>query len=412
NIYKFRTLVQGAEKSIGARLLNKEDQGSYYTRTGRLLKRSKLDELPQLFNVIRGNMRLAGPRPVRPVFLDQFRQAIPGYESRFLVPPGITGIAQLRGGYYTSPRNKLRYDLIYIKRRSLVLDFQLVFLTMVKVCNRWFSTGFFVLFLFLFVSFIPADVQLSLYVSVAGLNVSVVYLFIILVAGGLFLKNGPNQVALYRGPLNIPIILFVAVSAVSAVLSRDADHALQRAGYYIVTGFLVAFLIVNSLATKRFILLMTRVVALTSVVMSVLGLFQIFLSNYTVALASMANSNQLVTGYVRATSLLGNPVVLSVYLVLGLPLLLAEVTRAVNQTKRDFWLVCATLSFVGVFFTQTRIGLLALLVTGTAFLSRRLTHSLSFVTICLLCFLFLISLGGARFSPLGFQGEVKRWTHE
>jgi lipopolysaccharide/colanic/teichoic acid biosynthesis glycosyltransferase len=412
HIYKFRTLVEDAEKKIGARLLNQDDQGAYYTPIGRWLKRSKLDELPQLFNVIRGNMRFAGPRPVRPIFLEQFKDTIAGYELRFLVPPGITGIAQLRGGYYTSPRNKLRYDLIYIKHRSLVFDFQLVFLTLVKICDRWFSTGFFILFLFLFVSFIPAEVQLSLHVSVAGLKISLVYLFIILIACGLFLKNGPRQVALYRGPLNLPLVLFVAVSVISAILSQNVDHALQRAGYYIVTGFMVAFMIVNNLATKGFILMMTRVVALTSVLMSVLGLFQIFLSNYTVALASSAHGDHLVLGYVRASALLGNPVVLAVYLVLGLPLLFAEVILASSQRKRDFWLICATLSFVGIFFTQTRIGLLALFVTGTAFLSRRLTHSLSFVTVCLLCVLFLISLGGARFSPSGFQEEVNDWAEE
>lgn len=410
-IYKFRTLAEGAEKKIGARLLSTED-GLYFTRIGKFLKRSKLDELPQLFNVIRGDMRLAGPRPIRPIFLDQFKEMVPGYDSRFWVPPGITGIAQLRGGYYTSPKNKLRYDLIYIMNRSLRLDFQLVFLTLVKILNRWFSTGFFVLFLFLLVSFIPASLQPSLYGTFFGMRVSLVSLFIILVAGGLFLKRGPTQVALYRGPLNLPLLFFIVLSIVSALFSEDVEQALQRAGYYVVTGFLLAFLIVNSLATKGFILLMTRVVALTSVVLSVLGLFQIFLFNYELVLASSTQDDQLLTGYVRASSLLGNPVVLAVYLVLGLPLLLAEVIRASGQRGRDFWLICATVSFVGIFLTQTRVGLLALLVTGTAFLSRRLRHGLSFVTICLLCFLFLISLGGARFSPLKIQGEVEHWAQE
>jgi lipopolysaccharide/colanic/teichoic acid biosynthesis glycosyltransferase len=411
-IYKFRTLVEDAEKKIGARLLSTEDQGLYYTKIGRFLKRSKLDELPQLFNVIRGEMRLAGPRPARPVFLEECERTIRYYACRFLVPPGITGIAQLRGGYYTSPRNKLRYDLIYIQRRSLRLDFQLVFLTWIKILNRWFSKSFFMLFLFLFVSFLPADLQPSLYVTFFGTRVSLVYLFIIVLAGGLFLKMGPTQVALYRGPLNLPLILFLILGACSALVSEDLNQTLQRSGYYLVTGFLVAFLIVNSLATKGFILLTARVVALTSVVMSVLGLLQIFLFNYTVAIASSLPPEQLVAGYLRASSVLGNPVVLAVYLVLGLPLLLAEVTRASGQKERDFWLVCATLSFVGIFFTQTRVGLLALLVTGTAFLSRRLADALFFVTVCLFGFLFLMSLGGARFSPVEAQGEVADWLRK
>ncbi len=410
-IYKFRTLVEGAERKIGARLLGPEDQGIYYTRIGRILKRSKLDEVPQLFNVIRGEMRLTGPRPIRPIFLDQSEQTIPRYASRFLVPPGITGIAQLRGGYYTSPRNKLRYDLIYINHRSLLLDCKVVSLTFAKILNRWFNRGVFVLFLFLFVSFLPAGLQSSLYVTFFGARVSLVYLFIILVAGGLFFKKGPTQVCLYRGPLNVPLVLFIVLSAVSVFFAEDLDQGLLRAGYYMVTGFLVAFLIVNSLATKGFIILTARVIALTSVVMSVLGLFQIFLFNYTVALASSVSQEQL-AGYIRASSLLGNPVVLAVYLVLGLPLLLSEVTRASQQRERDFWLICATLSFVGIFFTQTRIGLLALLVTGTAFLSRRRRHALFFVMICLVWLLSLISLGGARFSPAGVQGEVADWVQK
>jgi lipopolysaccharide/colanic/teichoic acid biosynthesis glycosyltransferase len=410
-IYKFRTLVEGAEKKIGARLLGPEDQGIYYTRIGRILKRSKLDELPQLLNVIRGEMRLTGPRPVRPIFLDQFEGTIPNYAHRFFVPPGITGIAQLRGGYYTTPRNKLRYDLIYIKQRSLLLDFKVVFLTFAKILNRWFNRGFFVLFLFLFVSFLPADLQPSLYVTFFEARISLVYVFIIIVAAGLFFKKGPTQVCLYRGPLNFALVLFVALSAVSAFFAADLDQALLRVGYYMVTGFLVAFTIVNSLATRGFIILTARVIALTSVVMSVLGLLEIFLFNYTVALAGSVSREEL-AGYIRASSLLGNPVVLAVYLVLGLPLLLSEVTRAARQRERDFWLICATLSFVGIFFTQTRIGLLALLVTGTAFLSRRRSYAVFFVAICLVCVLSLITLGGSRFSPAGVQSEVAAWMEK
>jgi lipopolysaccharide/colanic/teichoic acid biosynthesis glycosyltransferase len=411
-IYKFRTLVPGAEQKIGARLLDKEDQGVYYTKIGRLLKRTKLDELPQLFNVIRGEMRLAGPRPLRPIFLDQLEQTVAYYAYRFLVPPGITGIAQLRGGYYTSPRNKLRYDLIYIKRRSLLLDFQLVFFTFVKILNRWLSGVFFVLFLFLFVSFMPASLQSFLYISILGVRISLVYVFILLVTAGLFFKKGPAQVALYRVPLNRPLFLFLVLSGISAFFSEDLQYTVQRAGYYVVTGFLVAFVIVNSLATKGFILLTARVIALTSVMMSVLGLFQIFLFNYTVAVAASLSTEKLVESYIRASSLLGNPVVLSVYLVLGLPLVLAELTRATAQRERDFWLICATLSFMGIFFTQTRVGLLALLVTGTAFLARRLSHAVYFSSIFGLCLLFLVFLGSDRFSPVGIYSEAAEWLQE
>src|SRR5262249_45986443 len=112
-IYKFRTLCVGAEKQIGARLLKEEDQ--VYTPIGKFLKKWKLDEIPQLFNGIKGDMSLVGPRPVRPIFLDAFKRDIPRYALRFQVRPGATGLAQLRGGYWTEPRNKLRYELVYIK---------------------------------------------------------------------------------------------------------------------------------------------------------------------------------------------------------------------------------------------------------------------------------------------------------
>src|SRR5262245_49665060 len=103
-IHKFRSLAEEAEKIIGGRLLSEEDRDRYCTKIGRLLRRTKLDELPQLFNVIRGEMRFVGPRPVRPVFLEQFEREIPHYDSNFLVPPGMTGIGQLRGGYFVSHR--------------------------------------------------------------------------------------------------------------------------------------------------------------------------------------------------------------------------------------------------------------------------------------------------------------------
>ena len=245
-IYKFRTLIPRAEENIGARLLNPEDRSLYQTKIGRFLKRSKLDELPQLINVIRGEMRLAGPRPVRPIFLNQLKQEIPNYASRFLTPPGITGIAQLRGGYYTSPRNKLRYDRIYLKNRSLLFDLQLILMTFAKILNRWLSRGFFVLFLFLFVSFIPPSLLPLLYLPLFGVNVSLIHLFIILVSCWVFLKIGPSEISLFRSPLNLPIIAFAGLTVSLAWFSSNPFNTLQGATYYIVTGFLISFMIVNS----------------------------------------------------------------------------------------------------------------------------------------------------------------------
>src|SRR5262245_61818532 len=127
-ILKFRTMVPEAEALIGAELIGRDSP--HITRLGRLLRRRKLDELPQLLNVLRGDMNFVGPRPARSVFAPELRQRVPGYEQRFLVRPGITGLAQVRGGYYTDPRNKLRYELIYIQRRSVWLDIKLIAATL------------------------------------------------------------------------------------------------------------------------------------------------------------------------------------------------------------------------------------------------------------------------------------------
>jgi lipopolysaccharide/colanic/teichoic acid biosynthesis glycosyltransferase len=411
-IYKFRTLIPGAEENIGARLLNPEDRSLYQTKIGRFLKRSKLDEVPQLINVIRGEMRLAGPRPIRPVFLNRFKQEIRDYTFRFLAPPGITGIAQLRGGYYTSPRNKLRYDLIYLRNRSLLLDLKIILLTFAKILNRKLSGGFFVLFLFLFVSFIPPSLLPLLYLPLFGVNVSVIQLFIILVSSCIFLKIGPRQISLFRSPLNLPLVSFVGLTVSLALFSSDPFNTLQGAAYYVVTGFLVSFMIVNSLGTKTFMTLMVRVVALTSVVLSLFGLFQIFMVNYTVALAASLPPERILDSYARISSIPGNPKVLAVYLVLGIPLLLSEVIRAQSQRGRDFWLVCTTLSIIGIFFTQSRLGLLALMVTGTIFLYRRLNHALFFFSTLLLLFLFLVALGIPRFSLSGIRDDLGEWIEE
>lgn len=408
-IYKFRTMVDSAEAAIGARLLTTADKDAYCTRIGRLLKRTKLDELPQLFGVIKGDMRLVGPRPVRPIFLERFQAEIPNYGLRFLVPPGITGIAQLRGGYYTSPRNKLRYDLVYIRNRSLLLDLWVVALTFVKILNRWLSTGLFVLFLFLFASFIPADLQPTVRVPLIDRQVNLATLLVVPVAAWVFARKIPAQLSLYRCPLNLPILLFILLNLGAAMVWEDPYRALRGSVYFVVTGFLTAFVIVNTLATTAFIKWAVRIIGLTSAVISGIGLLKIFLVNYTLGAAPR---DQMLGGDLRATSLLESPVALAVYLVLGLPLLLAEVSLARSQRGRDLWLVCATISFIGVFFTQTRLGLLALLVAGTVFLSRRRSQALAFLGIFLLAALFLVSLGVPRFSPAAFQNELVEWVEE
>jgi exopolysaccharide biosynthesis polyprenyl glycosylphosphotransferase len=126
-LYKFRTMVPDAEAETGPVLATEDD--SRVTPLGHFLRRYRLDELPQLYNIIRGEMSFVGPRPERPYFVQQFKKSIPGYSERFQVKPGVTGLAQVSGGYATTARNKLKYDLIYIYNQSFSLDLKILFQT-------------------------------------------------------------------------------------------------------------------------------------------------------------------------------------------------------------------------------------------------------------------------------------------
>jgi len=128
-IYKFRTMRSNAEKD-GARWAAANDDR--VTRVGRILRRSRLDELPQLVNILLGDMSLVGPRPERPVFVRQLERLLPHYRLRHLVKPGLTGWAQIHYGYGASvadAHRKLCYDLYYLKHRSLDLDLAILIRT-------------------------------------------------------------------------------------------------------------------------------------------------------------------------------------------------------------------------------------------------------------------------------------------
>lgn len=127
-LWKFRTMVQDAEKFTGPVLASENDPR--ITKVGRFLRATRLDELPQIFNVIKGDMSFVGPRPERPFFVEQFSETIPEYKFRLKVKPGITGLAQVQGKYDTDPADKLRYDLYYIRNYSPLLDLQIIFQTL------------------------------------------------------------------------------------------------------------------------------------------------------------------------------------------------------------------------------------------------------------------------------------------
>ncbi|MGB1308927.1 MAG: exopolysaccharide biosynthesis polyprenyl glycosylphosphotransferase [Oceanihabitans sp.] len=129
-IIKFRTMIKNAEKN-GAVWASKDD--SRVTVFGKFLRRSRLDEIPQFINVIKGDMSLIGPRPERPYFVNRLSKVIPFYETRHIIKPGITGWAQVKVRYGVSMEDsllKLQYDLYYIKHQSFFLDAKIIFKTL------------------------------------------------------------------------------------------------------------------------------------------------------------------------------------------------------------------------------------------------------------------------------------------
>jgi lipopolysaccharide/colanic/teichoic acid biosynthesis glycosyltransferase len=122
-LFKLRTMRPGAEDETGPVLAGPDDPR--VTPLGRVLRRYRLDELPQLWNVVRGDMSLVGPRPERPELAAEFC-GIKDYELRHLLPPGLTGLAQLAGGYSATAEDKLRCDLLYLSSHSVWLDLRLI----------------------------------------------------------------------------------------------------------------------------------------------------------------------------------------------------------------------------------------------------------------------------------------------
>lgn len=118
-IYKFRSMCLNAEEN-GPQWANEQDPRC--THFGQILRRTRLDELPQLYNILRGDMSFVGPRPERAYFYEKFEVYIPGFSNRLLVTPGLTGYAQVNGGYSLRPEEKIMYDMEYIEHMSIQMD--------------------------------------------------------------------------------------------------------------------------------------------------------------------------------------------------------------------------------------------------------------------------------------------------
>ena len=139
NVLKFRSMIVDADKD-GAKKAVSDDER--ITRVGKIIRACRMDELPQLFNILRGDMSLVGPRPERIENVYEYSQKYPEFELRHRVKGGLTGFAQLYGKYNTSPEDKLHMDLIYVETYSLLLDIKLLILTFKVLFMRESTEGF------------------------------------------------------------------------------------------------------------------------------------------------------------------------------------------------------------------------------------------------------------------------------
>lgn len=139
NIIKFRSMKMNAEKLSGPVLASEQDPR--ITRLGRIIRATRIDELPQIINIIKGDMSIVGPRPERPFYVDKFETEIADYKYRTIVKAGLTGLAQVQGKYNTTPEDKVRYDIIYIKNYSIILDIKLILQTIKIVFMKESTEG-------------------------------------------------------------------------------------------------------------------------------------------------------------------------------------------------------------------------------------------------------------------------------
>lgn len=126
-ITKLRSMFQDAEKKSGAMWAKKND--ARVTKVGSFIRKTRIDELPQLFSVLKGDLSLIGPRPERPIFTEEFSKDIPGFEKRLQITPGLSGWAQVNGGYDALPAEKLVDDLYYIDHVNPWMDFKILWMT-------------------------------------------------------------------------------------------------------------------------------------------------------------------------------------------------------------------------------------------------------------------------------------------
>lgn len=138
-VIKFRSMIVDAEKKSGARLASENDDR--ITPIGHFIRATRIDEIPQFFNILKGDMSFVGPRPERPEIHEEYCEKVPEFDFRLSVKAGLTGYAQVYGKYNTTTYDKLKFDMIYVQKASIILDLQLILLTLRVVFQKESTEG-------------------------------------------------------------------------------------------------------------------------------------------------------------------------------------------------------------------------------------------------------------------------------
>jgi len=342
-------------------------------------------------------MNLVGPRPVRPIFLKDHKANIPGYERRFLVRPGITGQAQVRGGYYTTPRHKLFYEMLHISRRTVLFDLQLVVLTFARVMTRIFTTTLLLCWLLVMVLVAPAHFREVMTLSIAGVTFNILYLLPTLIV---FIhlaqrRMDSKRVVALRTPTDLPVILFVLWTLMIIPFSPMPLAALRGLGWWVCNGFVVFYLILNSrMVTDRRSALIGVLVGGVTVV----GLVDMV---PTVIELTTSGSLRRVVGH------LVNPVLMAVIITLALPLALVRAVSGGSSIQRRIsGLSAGVITLTGV-LTMSRAGIAVMCIVTTIALwpiARRLMALIIFILLAALAGLTLN--GDPRMQPTQIVSDL------
>ena len=351
-IYKFRTLDHGAEERIGARLLNAGEP--HVTPIGRILRKRKLDEFPQLYNVLRGDMNLVGPRPIRPIFLEETKLAIPGYGERFRIPPGITGLAQLRHSYYLSPRNKLRYERIYVRQRSVPYDLWIILLTFTRLLSRQVTALTLLVFMVLFTLFLPTTVSEQLSIPVLGRNVSLINLAIFGLGAFFVLRYLRGDLIFLKTPVDRHVAAFLAAGLGTSLLHDASVQSIVPLLQFACTGFGLYYFVVNSVNDRKDeMTLYMKGIAVIAFMSGLAGVMGFLLVHGQVRSETLRASldAKLVNEFLM------NRNVLVSYFILCLPVLLAATRHFTSPVKRALGLVCfvASVAFAARYFSKVEM---------------------------------------------------------